>query len=261
MYGSAPAPQSEATPFAPRSPYAVGKVAGYWFAANYREAYDMFVSNGILFNHESPRRGETFVTRKITRALGRIKCGLQDRLYLGNLDAKRDWGLQATMSGDVVNVANDEPGDYVVATGETYSVRDFLTTAFSADMNWEEYVRIDERYFRPTESMSCSAIRRARNRCWVVAKRRFQIPGWYDDRARFGTGSTRANFGGRGTGIHLMGLQMAKMAADAKIFVAGHSGLVNGAISGAACERLLESDRRWAKQGRFNASVRSRGVL
>ena len=98
MYGSAPAPQSEATPFAPRSPYAVGKVAGYWFAANYREAYDMFVSNGILFNHESPRRGETFVTRKITRALGQNKCGLQDRLYLGNLDAKRDWGF----AGDYV---------------------------------------------------------------------------------------------------------------------------------------------------------------
>ena len=153
MYGSAPAPQSEATPFAPRSPYAVGKVAGYWFAANYREAYEMFVSNGILFNHESPRRGETFVTRKITRALGRIKCGLQDRLYLGNLDAKRDWGF----AGDYVEamwlmLQHDEPGDYVVATGETYSVRDFLTTAFeSADMNWEEYVRIDERYFRPTE--------------------------------------------------------------------------------------------------------------
>ncbi|MEC8203355.1 MAG: GDP-mannose 4,6-dehydratase, partial [Pseudomonadota bacterium] len=153
MYGSAPAPQSEATPFAPRSPYAVGKVAGYWFAANYREAYDMFVSNGILFNHESPRRGETFVTRKITRALGRIKCGLQDHLYLGNLDAKRDWGF----AGDYVEamwlmLQHDEPGDYVVATGETYSVRDFLTTAFeSADMNWEEYVRIDERYFRPTE--------------------------------------------------------------------------------------------------------------
>ena len=153
MYGDAPAPQSEATPFAPRSPYAVGKVAGYWYAANYREAYDMFVANGILFNHESPRRGETFVTRKITRALGRIRHGLQDRLFLGNLDAKRDWGF----AGDYVEamwlmLQQDEPGDFVVATGETYSVRDFLTTAFEkAELDWQEYVSIDERYFRPTE--------------------------------------------------------------------------------------------------------------
>ena len=153
MYGLAPAPQSEATPFAPRSPYAVGKVAGYWYAANYREAYNMFVSNGILFNHESPRRGETFVTRKITRALGRIKCGLQHNLYLGNLDAKRDWGF----AGDYVEamwsmLQQDNPGDYVIATGETYSVREFLTAAFeNAEIKWEDYVRIDERYFRPTE--------------------------------------------------------------------------------------------------------------
>jgi GDPmannose 4,6-dehydratase len=153
MYGSAPAPQSEVTPFAPRSPYAVGKVAGYWYATNYREAYDMFVSNGILFNHESPRRGETFVTRKITRALGRIKCGLQDHLFLGNLDAKRDWGF----AGDYVEamwsmLQQNKPGDFVIATGETYSVREFLTAAFeNAELNWEDYVRIDERYFRPTE--------------------------------------------------------------------------------------------------------------
>ena len=153
MYGSAPAPQSEVTPFAPRSPYAVGKVAGYWYATNYREAYDMFISNGILFNHESPRRGETFVTRKITRALGRIKCGLQNHLFLGNLDAKRDWGF----AGDYVEamwsmLQQNEPGDYVIATGETYSVREFLTAAFeNAELNWEDYVRIDERYFRPTE--------------------------------------------------------------------------------------------------------------
>ena len=153
IYGSAPAPQSEVTPFAPRSPYAVGKVAGYWYATNYREAYDMFVSNGILFNHESPRRGETFVTRKITRALGRIKCGLQDHLFLGNLDAKRDWGF----AGDYVEamwsmLQQNKPGDFVIATGETYSVREFLTAAFeNAELNWEDYVRIDERYFRPTE--------------------------------------------------------------------------------------------------------------
>lgn len=153
MYGAAAAPQSEDTPFAPRSPYAVAKVAAFWYSANYREAYDMFVANGILFNHESPRRGETFVTRKITRALGRIRHGLQERLYLGNLDAKRDWGF----AGDFVEamwlmLQQETPGDFVVATGETYSVREFLTAAFDkADLDWEQYVSIDERYFRPTE--------------------------------------------------------------------------------------------------------------
>ncbi|MGB0553702.1 MAG: GDP-mannose 4,6-dehydratase [Alphaproteobacteria bacterium] len=153
MYGAGAAPQNEDTPFAPRSPYAVAKVAGFWYSANYREAYDMFVANGILFNHESPRRGETFVTRKITRALGRIRHGLQERLYLGNLDAKRDWGF----AGDYVEamwlmLQQETPGDFVVATGETYSVREFLTVAFDkADLDWEQYVSIDKRYFRPTE--------------------------------------------------------------------------------------------------------------
>jgi len=153
MYGAGAAPQNEDTPFAPRSPYAVAKVAGFWYSANYREAYDMFVANGILFNHESPRRGETFVTRKITRALGRIRHGLQERLYLGNLDAKRDWGF----AGDYVEamwlmLQQETPGDFVVATGETYSVREFLTVAFDkADLDWAQYVSIDERYFRPTE--------------------------------------------------------------------------------------------------------------
>ena len=153
MYGAAAPPQTEATPFQPRSPYAISKVAGYWYAVNYREAYDMFVANGILFNHESPRRGETFVTRKITRALGRIKEGLQDRLYLGNLQAKRDWGF----AGDYVEamwamLQADAPGDYVVATGEAHSVEDFLAAAFtSAELDWHDHVSIDERYMRPTE--------------------------------------------------------------------------------------------------------------
>jgi len=153
MFGAAPAPQSEATPFYPRSPYAVGKVAAHWFGINYREAYGLFVSNGILFNHESPRRGETFVTRKITRALGRIKHGLQEKLYLGNLDSKRDWGF----AGDYVEamwlmLQADEPGDFVVATGETYSVKDFLQAAFSyAGLDWKDYVEFDPRYLRPTE--------------------------------------------------------------------------------------------------------------
>jgi len=130
MYGAAPAPQSERTPFYPRSPYAVSKLAGHWYAVNYREAYGLFICNGILFNHESPRRGETFLTRKVTRAVGRIKEGLQEKLYLGNLDAKRDWGF----AGDYVEamwlmLQQPEPDDYVVATGETYSVRDFVERA------------------------------------------------------------------------------------------------------------------------------------
>jgi GDPmannose 4,6-dehydratase len=153
MFGAAPPPQSEQTPFYPRSPYAVSKVAAYWYAVNCREAYGLFVANGILFNHESPLRGETFVTRKITRALARIKCGLQDRLYLGNLEAKRDWGF----AGDYVKamwhmLQADKPEDYVIATGETYSVRDFLDTAGEwLDMDWRRHVVVDPKYFRPTE--------------------------------------------------------------------------------------------------------------
>jgi len=146
-------PQSETTPFYPRSPYAAAKVYAHWQTVNYREAYDLFACNGILFNHESPRRGETFVTRKITRAATRIKLGLQDKLYLGNLEAKRDWGF----AGDYVEamwliLQQNEPDDYVIATGKNYSVRDFLSTVFSRlDLDWEKYVETDPRYFRPTE--------------------------------------------------------------------------------------------------------------
>ena len=153
MYGSTPAPQSEATPFKPRSPYAVGKVAAHHFAANYREAYGLFIANGILFNHESPRRGETFVTRKITRAHGRIKFGLQDTLYLGNLDARRDWGF----AGDYVEamwlmLQQESPDDYVVATGESHTVQEFLEIAARrAGVDWKRHVTVDPRYFRPTE--------------------------------------------------------------------------------------------------------------
>ena len=153
MFGAAKPPQNELTPFYPRSPYAVSKVAAHWYALNYREAYDLFICNGILFNHESPRRGETFVTRKITRALGRIKAGLQKKLFLGNLDARRDWGF----AGDYIEamwamLQHSEPGDFVVATGEAYSVKEFLEEAFSyADLDWKKYVEIDPLYFRPTE--------------------------------------------------------------------------------------------------------------
>ena len=153
MFGASPPPQNEATPFAPRSPYAVGKVAAYWYAANYREAYGMYVANGVMFNHESPRRGETFVTRKITRAVGRIKLGLQDTLYLGNLDSKRDWGF----TGDFVEamwlmLQQETPSDYVVATGDAHSVREFLDEAFDyAGLDWRKHVKEDPRYIRPTE--------------------------------------------------------------------------------------------------------------
>ena len=146
-------PQKETTPFYPRSPYAAAKVYAYWQTVNYREAYNLFATNGILFNHESPRRGETFVTRKITRAATRIKLGLQDKLYLGNLDAKRDWGF----AGDYVEamwlmLQHGQPDDYVVATGETYAVREFADKVFqSLDMEWEKFVEVDPRYFRPTE--------------------------------------------------------------------------------------------------------------
>jgi GDPmannose 4,6-dehydratase len=153
MFGAAPPPQSELTPFYPRSPYAVSKVAAHWFGINYREAYNLFICNGILFNHESPRRGETFLTRKITRAVGRIKLGLQEKLFLGNLEAKRDWGF----AGDYVEamwlmLQRDQPDDYVVATGTSHSVREFLEKAFGyAGLDYRDHVQIDPKYFRPTE--------------------------------------------------------------------------------------------------------------
>ena len=153
MYGASPAPQDERTPFYPRSPYGVSKLAAHWFAVNHREAYNLFICNGILFNHESPRRGETFVTRKITRAVGRIKLGLQERLYLGNVEAERDWGF----AGDYVEamwrmLQQETPDDYVVATGESHSVRDFLDAAFGhVELDWKDFVDTDPHYFRPTE--------------------------------------------------------------------------------------------------------------
>jgi GDP-mannose 4,6-dehydratase len=154
MFGeAAEVPQREETPFHPRSPYGVAKVFGYWITRNYREAYGMYAVNGILFNHESPRRGPTFVTRKITRAVGAILRGEQDDLKLGNLDAKRDWGFARDfMDGAWRMLQADEPGDYVLATGETHTVEEFLEEAFTyAGLNWRDYVTIDPRYFRPAE--------------------------------------------------------------------------------------------------------------
>ncbi|WP_273846994.1 GDP-mannose 4,6-dehydratase [Rubrobacter calidifluminis] len=153
MFGASPPPQSESTPFYPRSPYAAAKVYAYWVTVNYREAYELFACNGILFNHESERRGETFVTRKITRAATRIKLGLQEKLYLGNLEAKRDWGhAQDYVEAMWLMLQQDEPDDYVVATGESYTVREFASRVFDLlDLDLEEHVEIDPRYFRPTE--------------------------------------------------------------------------------------------------------------
>jgi GDPmannose 4,6-dehydratase len=153
MFGSAPPPQNERTPFHPRSPYGCAKVYSYWSTVNYREAYGLFAVNGILFNHESPRRGETFVTRKISRAVARIRAGLQDRLYLGNLDAVRDWGYAPEYVEAMWRMLQrDEPDDYVLATGVPASVRDFLQAAFSAGgLDWREHVAFDAKYERPSE--------------------------------------------------------------------------------------------------------------
>eukprot|EP00897_Mesotaenium_endlicherianum_P007352 jgi/Mesen1/6645/ME000340S05812 len=153
MYGATPPPQNEDTLFHPRSPYAVSKVAAHWYTVNYREAYGMFACNGILFNHESPRRGENFVTRKITRAVGRIKVGLQSKVYLGNLKASRDWGF----AGDYVEamylmLQQEKPDDYVVATEDSHTVEEFLVEAFGyVGLDWKEHVEVDPRYFRPSE--------------------------------------------------------------------------------------------------------------
>lgn len=153
MFGASPPPQHEGTPFYPRSPYGAAKVYAYWMVRNYREAYGMFATNGILFNHESPRRGETFVTRKITRGVAQIRAGLTDTLYLGNLDAVRDWGYAPEyVEGMWRMLQADEPDDYVLATGHPYRVRDFLTAAFEhAGLDWQRHVRFDDRYIRPTE--------------------------------------------------------------------------------------------------------------
>jgi GDPmannose 4,6-dehydratase len=146
-------PQSETTPFHPRSPYGAAKVYAYWATVNYRESYDLFACNGILFNHESPRRGETFVTRKITIAAARIKAGLQDKLYLGNLDAKRDWGYaKEYVEAMWLMLQQDQPDDFVIATGETHSVSEFLDETFAChDLDWRSYVEIDPKYYRPAE--------------------------------------------------------------------------------------------------------------
>ena len=153
MFGSTPPPQNEHSTFAPRSPYAAAKLYAYWMTANYREAYDMFAVNAIMFNHESPRRGETFVTRKITRAVARIKAGEQQKLYLGNLDSQRDFGYAPEyVEGMWLMMQQDKPEDFVFATGQSVSIRDFLSYAFTeAGLTWQDHVELDQKYLRPTE--------------------------------------------------------------------------------------------------------------
>jgi GDPmannose 4,6-dehydratase len=153
MFGNAPPPQNEQTPFQPRSPYAIAKLYAFWMAVNYREAYDMFAANGILFNHESPRRGPTFLSRKVTRAVARIKAGIQDKVYLGNLDSRRDYGYTPEYVEVMWKILQqDSPEDFVVGTGVAPTIREFVAEAFGyAGMDWQEFVEIDPRYFRPTE--------------------------------------------------------------------------------------------------------------
>lgn len=153
MFGESPPPQNEETPFKPRSPYAIAKAYGFWMAVNYREAYDLFVTNGILFNHESPRRGATFLSRKVTRAVARIKAGLQEKVYLGNLEARRDYGYTPEYVEIMWRMLQqDTPDDFVVGTGNAPTIQEFVDEAFGyADMDWHDYVEIDPRYFRPTE--------------------------------------------------------------------------------------------------------------
>ena len=153
MFGAAPAPQNENTPFMPRSPYAAAKVYSYWMVKNYREGYKLFTCNGILFNHESSRRGETFVTRKITRGIANIIAEKEKKIYLGNLEAKRDWGYAPEyVEAMWLMLQQEKPDDYVIGTGETHSIKEFLNESFSyLDLDWKEYIEIDSRYFRPTE--------------------------------------------------------------------------------------------------------------
>jgi GDPmannose 4,6-dehydratase len=177
MYGLAQeAPQTEKTPFRPRSPYGCAKVFSFWITVNYREAYGLHACNGILFNHESPRRGETFVTRKITRAVAHIKAGLQKKLYLGNLDAKRDWGYASEyVEAMWLMLQQERPDDYVIATNETHSVREFLEAAFArAELDWKQFVEIDPRYYRPTEvDLLIGDYRKARQELGWEPKTRF----------------------------------------------------------------------------------------
>jgi GDPmannose 4,6-dehydratase len=178
MFGATPPPQNEQTRFYPRSPYGVAKTFAYYTTVNYREAYGMFAVNGILFNHESPRRGETFVTRKITKAVNRIKGGLQDKLYLGNLEARRDWGYaKEYVEAMWLMLQQDTPEDFVIGTGESHSVKDFVIAAFAhvGITNWEQYVAVDPRYYRPTEVESLIADpRKAKEKLGWEAKTKFE---------------------------------------------------------------------------------------
>jgi GDPmannose 4,6-dehydratase len=178
MYGKVQEiPQRETTPFYPRSPYGAAKVYAYWLTVNYRESYGMFACNGILFNHESPRRGETFVTRKVSRAVARIRAGLEDKLYLGNLDARRDWGYAKEYVESIwLMLQQEQPDDYVIATGETHSVRELVQEAFGyAELDWVKFVEKDPRYYRPAEvDLLVGDPSKAKNRLGWEAKTKFK---------------------------------------------------------------------------------------
>ena len=197
MYGKVvQTPQTEKTPFYPRSPYACAKVYSYWQTVNYRESYGMFACNGILFNHESPRRGETFVTRKITRAATRIKEGLQKKLYLGNLDAKRDWGFASDyVEAMWLMLQQPEADDYVIATGQTHSVREFLDEVFGhLNLDWQKHVEVDPRYFRPAEvDLLLGDAAKARRTLGWTPKITFKELVAHDGRCGLETGQTRAD--------------------------------------------------------------------
>ena len=250
LYGATPPPQDEDTPFYPRSPYAAAKLYSYWITKNYREAYGIFAVNGILFNHESPRRGETFVTRKITRAVAAIKAGVQEHLYMGNLDAIRDWGYAPEyVEGMWRMLQADEPDDYVLATGVGITVREFLEIAFEhAGLNWEDHVRFDERYLRPTEvdaligdpSRAAQETRLGTDRPWTRAGAPDGRRGHRSPEAR---GPAMDRHGAAGLMGHAAqgrrhpmtdgtGFSPTELDRDATFYVAGHRGLVGSAMSG-----------------------------
>lgn len=244
MFGATPPPQDESTPFYPRSPYGAAKVYAYWVTRNYREAYGMHATNGILFNHESPRRGETFVTRKVTRAVARIQAGLDDHVYLGNLDAVRDWGYAPEyVEGMWRMLQQDEPDDYVLATGVPCSVRDWVSTAFDhVGLDWEKYVRFDERYLRPTEvdALIGDAGKAERAVGWKTEVTPDQACADHGGRGRQGPRARGPPVDRRRLASFLAlcapRLMTTRLDRDAVVWVAGHRGL-----AGSAIRRRLES--------------------
>ena len=232
MFGASPPPQSETTPFYPRSPYAAAKLYAHWMTINYREAYGLFAANGILFNHESERRGETFLTRKVTRAATRIKLGLQEKLYLGNLDARRDWGhAEDYVEAMWLILQQDEPDDFVIAVGEMLSVREFVERTFRhLDLDWEKYVEVDRALPPPDRGGSLAGRRQqGEDKTGVEATRKDRRIDQQNGRARPRAGLPGTNSQRRRTRAHAAG-NSQPVNTRSKIYVAGHRGLVGSAI-------------------------------